>query len=92
MKVTPTKIPDVLLLDPDVFNDARGFFIETWHRQRFAELGIDHEFLQDNYSRSAQGTLRGLRGCSTWTPQAGCPSSGSAPRSSRAGRPSHSPT
>jgi dTDP-4-dehydrorhamnose 3,5-epimerase len=60
MKVTPTKIPDVLLLDPDVFNDARGFFIETWHRQRFAELGIDHEFLQDNYSRSAQGTLRGL--------------------------------
>jgi dTDP-4-dehydrorhamnose 3,5-epimerase len=60
MNVTPTIIPDVLLLDPDVFGDERGFFIETWHRRRFAELGIAYDFVQDNYSRSVQGTLRGL--------------------------------
>jgi dTDP-4-dehydrorhamnose 3,5-epimerase len=60
MNVTPTKIPDVLLLDPDVFIDERGFFMETWHRRRFAESGIDCEFVQDNHSRSVQGALRGL--------------------------------
>jgi dTDP-4-dehydrorhamnose 3,5-epimerase len=60
MNVTPTEIPDVLLLEPDVFEDERGFFIETWHRRRFAESGIDCECVQDNYSRSVQGTLRGL--------------------------------
>lgn len=60
MNVTPTKIPDVLLLDPDVFIDERGFFMETWHRRRFAESGIDCEFVQDNHSRSVHGTLRGL--------------------------------
>jgi len=60
MKVTPTKIPDVLVLAPDVFSDERGFFMETWHRDRFAENGMDFELVQDNHSRSAQGTLRGL--------------------------------
>jgi dTDP-4-dehydrorhamnose 3,5-epimerase len=60
MKITPAKIPDVLLLDPDVFVDERGFFIEFWHRQRFRENGIDCEFVQDNHSRSVRGTLRGL--------------------------------
>ncbi|KAF0286431.1 dTDP-4-dehydrorhamnose 3,5-epimerase [Spiribacter sp. SSL99] len=60
MNVTPTTIPDVLLIEPAVFGDERGFFMETWQRQRFAEIGIDHDFVQDNYSRSAYGTLRGL--------------------------------
>jgi dTDP-4-dehydrorhamnose 3,5-epimerase len=60
MNVTSTKIPDVLRIDPEVFTDARGFFIETWHRRRFAEHGIDCDFVQDNYSRSFRGTLRGL--------------------------------
>ena len=60
MKVTPTSIPDVLLIEPTVFGDERGFFMETWQRQWFAAIGIDHDFVQDNYSRSAYGTLRGL--------------------------------
>ena len=60
MKVTPTSIPDVLLIEPTVFGDERGFFMETWQRRRFAGIGIDHDFVQDNYSRSAHGTLRGL--------------------------------
>jgi len=50
----------VLLIEPDVYSDERGHFMETWHRQRFAELGIDFEFVQDNHSSSVQGTLRGL--------------------------------
>jgi dTDP-4-dehydrorhamnose 3,5-epimerase len=60
MKVTRTKIPDVLLLDPVVNSDERGFFMESWQRRVFAESGIDCEFVQDNHSRSVQGTLRGL--------------------------------
>ena len=60
MKATPTKIPDVLLVEPRVFADNRGFFMETWHRARFAAAGIDFELVQDNHSRSVQGTLRGL--------------------------------
>lgn len=60
MKLRPTKIPDVLLLEPEVFVDERGFFLETWHRRRFAEYGIDFDFVQDNHSRSAEGSLRGL--------------------------------
>lgn len=60
MKTTPTKIPDVLLVEPRVFEDNRGFFMETWHRARFAAAGIDCELVQDNHSRSVQGTLRGL--------------------------------
>ena len=60
MNVTPTSIPDVLLLDPDVHVDKRGFFVESWHRRRFAEIGIDCELVQDNHSRSIEGTLRGL--------------------------------
>ena len=50
----------MLLIEPDVYSDERGHFMETWHRQRFAELGIDFEFVQDNHSSSVQGTLRGL--------------------------------
>ena len=60
MKATPTAIPDVLLLEPKVFGDERGFFMETWQRRVFAELGIDHDFVQDNHSRSERGILRGL--------------------------------
>ena len=60
MKITPTAIPDVLLIEPDVFGDARGFFQETWHARRFAEHGLDVTFVQDNHSRSNRGVLRGL--------------------------------
>ncbi len=57
---TETEINGVLLLDPLVHGDERGFFFEAWNRQRYAELGIDAEFVQDNHSRSVHGTLRGL--------------------------------
>ena len=61
MKVTPTAIPDVLILEPDVFGDARGFFMESFNARKFAEAtGIDTPFVQDNHSRSARGVLRGL--------------------------------
>jgi dTDP-4-dehydrorhamnose 3,5-epimerase len=60
MKISATRIPDVLVIEPRVFDDERGFFMETWHRQRFAEHGLDWEFVQDNHSRSVRGTLRGL--------------------------------
>lgn len=60
MKITPTRLPEVLLIEPDVFGDARGFFMESWHRRRFAEAGLDVDFVQDNHSRSGAGVLRGL--------------------------------
>ena len=60
MKVTPSKIPDVLIFDPEVHGDQRGFFLETWRKSEFETLGIDVEFVQDNQSKSSQGTLRGL--------------------------------
>ena len=60
MNFTPTKIPDVLLVEPAVLGDERGFFMETWHRARFAAHGIDLELVQDNHSRSVEGALRGL--------------------------------
>src|SRR5271170_2354490 len=55
-----TSLPGVWELKPKVFRDARGFFLETYHRQNFSELGIPEVFVQDNPSRSAKGTLRGL--------------------------------
>jgi dTDP-4-dehydrorhamnose 3,5-epimerase len=55
-----TSLPGVWELRPKVFHDSRGFFMETYHRERFAELGISCSFVQDNHSRSAKGTLRGL--------------------------------
>ena len=55
-----TSHPDVWELQPNVFRDARGFFLETYHQQKFAELGIADAFVQDNHSRSSKGTLRGL--------------------------------
>ncbi|WP_280564594.1 dTDP-4-dehydrorhamnose 3,5-epimerase [Chromohalobacter sp. 48-RD10] len=60
MDVIETPIPDVKLIKPKVFGDERGFFMETWNAQVFAEAGIDATFVQDNHSRSVQHTLRGL--------------------------------
>ncbi len=60
MRATPLSIPDVIRIEPDVFGDARGFFMETWNQRVFAEAGISADFVQDNISRSAQGILRGL--------------------------------
>ena len=61
MKVTPTAIPDVLLLEPRVFGDERGFFLESYNKRVFEELtGWRGEFVQDNHSRSGRGVLRGL--------------------------------
>ena len=60
MKVGRTSIPDVLLIEPEVFRDERGYLMETWHRRRFTEHGIDFDFVQDNHTRSVGGTLRGL--------------------------------
>jgi dTDP-4-dehydrorhamnose 3,5-epimerase len=60
MRALPTTIPDVLLIEPRVFEDARGSFFESWNRRAFAEAGIDADFVQDNHSRSHRGVLRGL--------------------------------
>lgn len=61
MQVTPTALPEVLLIEPRVFGDARGFFMESWNEARFnAALGFDVHFVQDNHSRSSRGVLRGL--------------------------------
>ena len=60
MKVTTTKLPGVLVIEPNVFGDERGFFKEMFQAQRYAEEGIDLPFVQDNCSRSAKGVLRGL--------------------------------
>jgi dTDP-4-dehydrorhamnose 3,5-epimerase len=60
MKVTQTALPGVLLLEPKVFGDERGFFFESYHAGRYAEAGIPARFVQDNLSRSVRGTLRGL--------------------------------
>jgi dTDP-4-dehydrorhamnose 3,5-epimerase len=58
--VTPTAIPDVLLVQPAVHGDQRGFFAETWHDARYAAAGLHGPFVQDNHSRSVHHTLRGL--------------------------------
>jgi dTDP-4-dehydrorhamnose 3,5-epimerase len=59
--VTPTAIPDVLVLTPKVFGDARGFFFESFNARDFAQAtGVDAQFVQDNHSKSAKGVLRGL--------------------------------
>lgn len=61
MKAIPTSLPGVLILEPQVFGDARGFFMESFNQRRFDELtGTKHHFVQDNHSRSAKGVLRGL--------------------------------
>ncbi len=60
MKVSPTALSDVLMIEPDRFGDGRGFFQETWHQRRYAGAGIDVDFVQDNISLSTRGVLRGL--------------------------------
>jgi dTDP-4-dehydrorhamnose 3,5-epimerase len=61
MRAIPTSIPDVLVIEPRVFGDARGFFYESWNRRAFSEaVGQDVEFVQDNHSASARNVLRGL--------------------------------
>ena len=60
MKFTPTKIPEVLLIEPNVLGDERGYFMETYQEARFKDSGIDEKFVQDNHSGSVKGTLRGL--------------------------------
>ena len=60
MKVIETGLPGVLLLEPKVFGDARGFFMETWQAARYREAGMPERFVQDNHSRSRRGVLRGL--------------------------------
>jgi dTDP-4-dehydrorhamnose 3,5-epimerase len=60
LEVQPLAIADVVLLKPKVFGDPRGFFLESWNRRRFAEAGLDFDFVQDNHSHSARHTLRGL--------------------------------
>ena len=60
LKITATDLPDVLLVEPDVHRDARGFFLETWHAEKYARAGIGATFVQDNHSRSSRGTLRGM--------------------------------
>jgi len=60
LKFIPTKIPDVVLIEPNIFQDERGVFFESYQKQRFTEAGIPFEFVQDNHSKSNQGVLRGL--------------------------------
>ena len=60
MRVIPAEIPEVLLIEPDVFTDTRGFFLETFHAERYAAHGVPGPFVQDNHSRSVEGTVRGL--------------------------------
>jgi dTDP-4-dehydrorhamnose 3,5-epimerase len=60
VRVVATDIPGVVVVEPDVYADGRGFFLETYHADRYRAHGISGPFLQDNHSRSGQGTLRGL--------------------------------
>lgn len=60
MEFVSTKIPDVLLIKPNVIGDSRGFFLETYRENRFSEAGITQKFVQENHSASAKGVLRGL--------------------------------
>jgi dTDP-4-dehydrorhamnose 3,5-epimerase len=60
MKVTPTAIPEVLILEPEVYQDARGFFFESFNQRNFVQIGIRETFVQDNHSRSVKNVLRGM--------------------------------
>jgi dTDP-4-dehydrorhamnose 3,5-epimerase len=60
MNIIKTAIPGVLIVEPKLFGDSRGFFVELYHEDRYAQSGIAQRFVQDNLSRSAQGVLRGL--------------------------------
>lgn len=60
MEALPTRLEGPVLLQPKIFRDQRGFFLETYRRSAFSELGIEDEFVQDNHSRSARGVVRGM--------------------------------
>ena len=60
MKFIATDLPEVIIIEPTVFGDDRGFFLESWNEARFSEAGLNLPFVQDNHSRSAKGVLRGL--------------------------------
>lgn len=60
MRLTPTELPHVMVIEPAVFEDPRGFFMETWHAEKFREAGLDRAFVQDNHSGSVRNALRGL--------------------------------
>lgn len=60
MRILPTKLPGTVIIEPDVYGDARGWFQEAWNRSKYADLGVDVSFVQDNLSFSQRGTLRGL--------------------------------
>src|SRR3989339_2240359 len=60
MRFLPTEIPEVFFIEHQFFGDSRVFFMETWHPEKFAAAGLDLSFVQDNHSKSVQGTLRGL--------------------------------
>ena len=60
MQVVETDLPEVFMLEPKVFGDERGFFMDSYNKRILSQFGIGHEFVQDNHSRSAQGVLRGL--------------------------------
>lgn len=60
MNVIQTEFEGLLILEPKLFSDARGFFLESWNQKRYREAGIPYDFVQDNFSLSRQGTLRGL--------------------------------
>jgi dTDP-4-dehydrorhamnose 3,5-epimerase len=60
VKAIPTELPGVLIVEPDVHHDPRGFFLETYHQRKYVELGVAGPLVQDNHSHSVKGTLRGL--------------------------------
>ncbi len=61
MRITKTKLEGVVIIEPDVFGDNRGFFMESWNKKKMAEAGLDYDFVQDNHSKSTvKGTLRGI--------------------------------
>ncbi len=60
MKAIPTELPGVLIIEPEVHHDSRGFFLETYHQHKYSELGLPGPLVQDNHSNSVRGTLRGL--------------------------------
>ena len=60
MKIVKTKIEGVVIIEPQIFEDARGYFFESWNKAKMAEAGLDYDFIQDNQSKSCYGTVRGV--------------------------------
>ena len=60
MKTSRCKLDSIIIIEPDSFDDSRGFFYESYNRKKYSEIGIDMEFVQDNHSASTKGTLRGM--------------------------------